>query len=112
MGLRWAFGPCLPGRCVPWCAGVAAVCWSRGWSGACLTRGLRLVGGQWGGVGDMPGTWRRSPRSSTGLASVQCLAAFACGHVRRVIGWLAGVLAPRLARHPARYLRSGRSPGV
>ena len=55
---------------------------------------------------------RRSQGSRTGLVRVSCLAVFACRHVRRVIGWLTGVLAAPLARHPARYLRSGRSPGV
>ena len=77
-----------------------------------MTRGLHLVGGQWGGVGGMPGARRRTARSRTGLASVRCLAAFTCRNVWRVIRWLAGVLAAQLARHPARYLHFGRSPGV
>ena len=107
VGLRWALCQCLPGRCVPRCAHVAAVCWGRGWGGARVTRGLCPVGGWWWGVGGMAGARRRSPR-----ASVWCLAAFACRHVRRAIGWRAGVLVARLARDPARYLRSGWSPGV
>ena len=49
LGLEWALGWCLPGRCIPRWARVAAVCWGRGWSGAWVTRGLCPVGGRWGG---------------------------------------------------------------
>ena len=75
-----------------------------------MTRGLCPVGGWWGGVGGMYGARRRSPRSGTRLASVRCLAAFACRHVWRVIGWRRGVLVAQLARHHAIYLRSAWSP--
>ena len=51
----------LPGRGVPRLACVAAMCWGRGWGGACMTRGLRLVGGLWAEPGGMLGVRHRSP---------------------------------------------------
>ena len=81
----------------------------------CGGGGRASPGGPWagggGGGGGMPGARRRSPRSNRGLASVWFLAAFGCRHVRRSIGWRAGLLVARLARQPARYPRPGWSPG-
>ena len=111
VGSSLAPSRCLRGCRVPLRACVAAVWWGRGWGGARMTRGLRPVGGLMGEAGCMVGVWRRSPGSRTGLAGVPCLAASACRHVRRAIGRHAGVLVFRLARCPARYLRSGGVPG-
>ena len=60
----------------------------------------------------MPSAQPGALRFFTGVASIRCLAAFACRHVQWAIGWRAGVLGAWLACHPARYLRSGWSPGV
>ena len=111
VGLRWAPWQCLPGCGVPRCTCVAAVCWGRGWGGSCGTCGLRPVVGWWGEASGMLGVWRRSPRSCSGTARVRCLAIYACCHVRRPIGRHAGVPVFWMARHPARYLCSGWSPG-
>ena len=111
VGSGWAPWWRLPRHGVPRIACVAAMCWGRGWGGAHVTRGLRFVGGLCGEAGGILGVWHRCPRSSTRLASVRCLVASACRHVRRAMGRRAGTRVFWLARPPARYHRSGWSPG-
>ena len=93
-GLRLVLGKCLPGRCVPWRARAAAVCSSCGWSGACMTRGPRLMGRRWGRVGCMPGARRLSPRYRVGQCPVPC-----CFHLPPCLA--ADWLACWCAGHPA-----------
>ena len=110
-GSRWAPWWCLPGCSVPRLICVVAMCRGRGWGGARVTRGLRLVGGRGRGGGGMLGVRHRYPRSRTRLASVRYLVASACRHVRRAIRWRTDTLLFWLARPAARYLRSGWSLG-